>query len=55
MARTLTYAIELLVGLACLGLAVPMWRHPGALRVASIVFAIAGIAAIVHAVPALAQ
>ena len=55
MGRTLTYAIELLVGLACLGLAVPMWRHPGVLRVASIVFAVAGLAAIVHAVAALIQ
>lgn len=55
MGRTLTYAIELLVGLACLGLAVPMWRHPGALRAASAAFTVAGIAATVHAVTALAQ
>jgi len=55
MGRTLTYAIELLVGLACLGLAVPMWRHPGALRAASIAFAVAGLAATVHAMAALAQ
>jgi hypothetical protein len=53
--RTVTYAIELLVGLACLGLAVPAWRHPGALRIASVVFAVAGTAAVVHALAALAQ
>ena len=55
MGRTVTYVVELLVGLACLGLAFPAWRHPGALRVASVVFAVAGVAAVVHAVAALAQ
>jgi hypothetical protein len=53
--RTVTYGIELLVGLVCLGLAIPAWRHPGALRIASVVSGVAGIAAVVHALVALAQ
>jgi hypothetical protein len=54
MGRTVTYVVELLVGLACLGLAVPLWRRPGVLRVAGLVFAAAGLAAMVHAVAKLA-
>ncbi|MGE5226190.1 MAG: hypothetical protein ACM3OO_04875 [Planctomycetaceae bacterium] len=54
--RTLTYAVELLVGLACLAGAVPLWRRGGgALRAAAAVLAVAGIAALVHAVVELAR
>ena len=55
MARTATYLIELLVGLACLGLAAASWRHRGVLRAAAVVFAVAGLAAVAHAVLELAQ
>jgi hypothetical protein len=55
VARTVTYLVELLVGLACLGLAIGSWRHRGALRVAAVLFAVAGVAAVAHAVLELAQ
>lgn len=54
MARTATYVTELLVGLVCLGLAVPLWRRPGAMRATAVVFAVAGVAAIIHAAVELA-
>jgi peptidoglycan/LPS O-acetylase OafA/YrhL len=50
MARTWTYVTELLVGLACLGLAIPLWRRPGVLRAVAASFAAAGLAAMAHAV-----
>ena len=55
MARTVTYLIELLVGLACFSLAVVSWRHRGVLRAAAVVFAVAGLAAVAHAALELAQ
>jgi hypothetical protein len=54
--RTLTYAVELLVGLACLAGVVPLWRRAGgASRTAAAVLAVAGIAAVVHALVELAR
>jgi len=55
MARSVTYVVELLVGLACCGLGVVAWWHGGILRVGAVVLALAGGAAIAHAVPRLAQ
>lgn len=49
MDDTVTYGIELLVGLACIGLAVAAWPRGGWLRVAAGLFAVAGLAATVHA------
>jgi hypothetical protein len=49
MRDVLVYGIELLVGLGCLVLGVAAWRQTGALRVAGVVFAIAGAAAVLHA------
>ncbi len=43
-----TYAIELLVGVACLGVAVGMRRRPG-VRALQVLLATAGVAAVVHA------
>lgn len=51
----MTYLVELFVGIACLGLAIAAWRHRGALRITSVAFAIAGLAAVAHAVSELAQ
>jgi hypothetical protein len=53
--RTATYVVELLVGLACVGLAAITWRQPGLTRVAAVGFAIAGLAATAHAVYQLFQ
>ncbi|HSL11588.1 MAG TPA: hypothetical protein VLA82_09785 [Actinomycetota bacterium] len=53
MGDAVTYGIELGVGLASLALAWPSWRRGGAFRVVGAVLAVAGIAAIVHAVPRL--
>ena len=54
--RTMTYAVELLVGLACLAGVVPLWRRGGGVsRAAAAALAVAGIAAVVHAVVELAR
>lgn len=50
MGRTVTYAIELLVGLACLALALPAWRRGGWMQAAGAVFGVAGVAAATHAI-----
>jgi hypothetical protein len=55
MVRSVTYVVELLVGLACCGLGVVAWRHGRILRVGAVVFALAGVSAIAHAVLRLAQ
>ena len=47
MAQTLTSAIELLVGLACLGLAVAMRSR---MPVVAVILFVAGLAAAVHAI-----
>ena len=47
MASTVTSVIELLVGLACLGLAAAVRSR---MTVVSVILAAAGVAAIVHAV-----
>jgi hypothetical protein len=47
--------IELLVGLACIGLAWPAWRRGGGMRVVAVLFAVAGIAAVAHAAARVAQ
>ena len=47
MASTLTSVIELLVGLACLGLAAAVWSR---MTVVALILAAAGLAASVHAV-----
>jgi hypothetical protein len=49
-----TYSIELGVGVASLAMAWPSWRRGGAFRVVGAVLALAGLAAIVHAIPRLA-
>ena len=49
-------AIELLVGVVTLAIAVPAWRGGGIwFRVAAIVLAIAGVAAIAHAVASMSS
>ncbi|HEY7478728.1 MAG TPA: hypothetical protein VIB62_10880 [Actinomycetota bacterium] len=56
MGATVTSLVELLVGAACVALAVAVWRHPGtAVRVSSVVLALAGLVAIGHAAMRLAQ
>jgi hypothetical protein len=55
VAETANSVIELLVGLVCIGLAMPAWARGGGLRVAGVVFGIAGAAAVAHAVIRLAQ
>ncbi|MEX0984592.1 MAG: hypothetical protein WD096_06035 [Actinomycetota bacterium] len=52
---TLTSITELLVGLACLGLAIATWRRPGRGRVVSGALGVAGAAAVANAVVSLAQ
>ena len=47
MASTVTSVIELLVGLACLGLAAAVWSR---MTVVAAILAAAGLAAVVHAV-----
>jgi peptidoglycan/LPS O-acetylase OafA/YrhL len=49
VADAATYVTEMLVGLACLALAVSMRRRPGPARAVQILFAVAGLAAVVHA------
>lgn len=55
MTRSLTYVIEFLVGIACLGLGAVAWRHDGVMRIAAAVFTVAGVSAVAHAVLELAQ
>jgi putative effector of murein hydrolase len=48
---TVTAVIELLVGAACIAIAVPCWRQGStAFRVMSVVLAVAGLTAVVNAV-----
>lgn len=49
MTSSLTYWIELAVGVASVAIAVPSWRAGGAFRVVGAVLAIAGVAATAHA------
>ena len=49
MGQTLTYLIELAVGLGCVVVAVPTMRSHGR-RLLAAVLAVAGLTAIVHAV-----
>jgi hypothetical protein len=44
-----TYGVELGVGIASLALAVPSWQRGGSFRWIAVVIALAGIAAVVHA------
>jgi peptidoglycan/LPS O-acetylase OafA/YrhL len=53
MTDTVTYVIELAVGVASLAMAWPSWRRGGWFRLVGAVLAVAGVAAIVHAVPRL--
>ncbi len=54
--ETITYLIELLVGLACLGLATVAWRRGGAAaQTVSIVIGAAGLAAVADAAIRLVQ
>jgi len=55
VAGTVNHVLELLVGLACICLAVPAWHRGGALRVVAAVFAIGGLAAVAHAAVAFVQ
>ena len=45
-----TYGIELGVGLASCALARPSWQRGGSFRVVGVILAVAGIAAVAHAV-----
>jgi len=47
VASTLTSVIELLVGLACLGLSAAVWSR---MTIVAVILAAAGLAAFVHAV-----
>ena len=54
--RTLTYVVEALVGVACLAGVLPLWRRgTGAARIAAAALAVAGLAAVAHAVVELAR
>jgi hypothetical protein len=53
VSEALTYAIELAVGLGCLAAAVGLWRR-ASLRALAVLFAAGGVAAVGHAVWALA-
>jgi hypothetical protein len=55
MGPTATYAIELFVGLTCLGLATVAWARGGIARAAGVAFAVAGVAAVAHAAMELVQ
>jgi len=48
-----TYTIELAVGLGCLAAAVGLWRR-GSLRALAVLFLVGGVAAVGHAIWALA-
>ncbi|MDP9342393.1 MAG: hypothetical protein M3Q23_09940 [Actinomycetota bacterium] len=50
---TVTSLVELAVGLGCLAAAVGSWRRPS-LRWVAVLLAVAGLAAVAHAVVALA-
>jgi hypothetical protein len=50
----LTNAVELGVGVVCIGAAVVGARHPGRLRVLAAILALGGLAAVVHAAWAIA-
>lgn len=49
-----TYGIELGVGIASLAMAWPSWRRAGWFRLVAVTLAVAGVAAITHAVTRLA-
>jgi hypothetical protein len=49
MGDLLTYGVELGVGIASLALAVPSWQRGGWFRGVGVVIAVAGLAAVVHA------
>ena len=49
MTDTVTYAIELGVGVASLAMAWPSWRRGRWFRAVAALLAVAGVAAIVHA------
>jgi hypothetical protein len=49
VADAATYVTEMLVGVACLAIAVAMRSRPGAVRAVGVVLAVAGLAAVVHA------
>jgi hypothetical protein len=51
----LNRVLELLVGLACLGLAWPAWQRGHVFRVVAVVLAVGGVAAVGHAIFALVQ
>lgn len=53
MSDVVTYGIEAAVGAACLAAAAAIWRRPG-LRVWSALLGVAGLAALLHAIVALA-
>ena len=53
MGDVATYGIELGVGLASLAMSWPSWKRGGTFRAVAVVLAVAGVAAIVHAVPRL--
>ena len=54
MSDAVTYLIELGVGVASLAMAWPSWRRGGVFRVVGVMLGVAGVAAIVHAIPRLA-
>lgn len=55
MADFVTSSIELMVGIACLGMALPAWRRGAQLRWVGARLAMAGFAAAAHAVVALVR
>ena len=53
---SVTAVIELMVGAACIAIAVPCWRHGSTVfRVMGVVLAVAGITAMVNAVVTLVR
>jgi len=50
MGDAATYGIELGVGIASIAMAWPSWRRAGWFRVVGAILAVAGVAAITHAV-----
>jgi hypothetical protein len=50
MSDAATYSIELAVGIASVAMAWPSWRRAGWFRVVGAVLAVAGVAAMTHAV-----
>ena len=53
MAQVLVSITELLVGLACVGLALSVWRRGGWVRAGAVALVVAGLAAARNAVVAL--